>query len=231
LSTLTSDAVADNPQRGELRALVENWGGRAAVDSVGFRAVRKFRHNLIAQLSELLTVPCKKVDKDFSIAKMDRSEGPVWRLVSERPEHLLDPRYKSWDHLLLATADEVIADATKNGAKLADYTWGGHNTTKIQHPLSKAVPSLSRWLDMPAQPLSGDSANMPRFQEPVGGASERLGVSPGREREGYLHTPGGQSGHPLSPHYNDGHSAWTEGKATAFLPGPAMHTLVLKPAG
>jgi penicillin amidase len=179
----------------------------------------------------VLTAPCKKVDKEFTIAKMDRTEGPVWRLVSERPEHMLDPRYKSWDQLLLATADEVIAEATEKGAKLADYTWGRHNTTKIQHPLSKAVPQLSRWLDMPAQPLSGDSANMPRFQEPVGGASERLGVSPGREREGYLHTPGGQSGHPLSRHYSDGHSAWAEGKATAFLPGPAIHTLVLKPAG
>ena len=79
LATLTSDAVADNPRRGELRTMVENWGGRAAVDSVGFRAVRKFRHKLIAQLTDLLANPCKKVDKDFSIAKMDRSEGPVWR--------------------------------------------------------------------------------------------------------------------------------------------------------
>lgn len=231
LATLTSDAVAENPRRGELRTLVENWGGRAAVDSVGFRAVRKFRHKLIAQLTDLLANPCKKVDKDFSIAKMDRSEGPVWRLVSERPEHLLDPRFKSWDHLLLSTADEVVAEATDKGSKLAGYTWGSHNTTRIQHPLSLAVPSLARWLDMPTQPLSGDSENMPRIQAPAMGASQRLAVSPGRERDGYFHMPGGQSGHPLSPHYGDAHSAWAEGKATAFLPGPAIHTLVLKPAG
>jgi penicillin amidase len=231
LATLTSDAVAENPRRGELRTLVENWGGRAAVDSVGFRAVRQFRHKLIAQLTDLLANPCKKVDKDFSIAKMDRSEGPVWLLVSQRPEHLLDPRYKSWDHLLLSTADEVVIEATDKGSKLAGYTWGQHNTTKIQHPLSLAVPSLARWLDMPSQALSGDSENMPRIQAPAMGASQRLAVSPGRERDGYFHMPGGQSGHPLSPHYGDAHSAWADGKATAFLPGPPIHTLVLKPAG
>ena len=33
--------------------------------------------------------------------------------------------------------------------------------------------------------------------------------------------PGGQSGHPLSPHYADGHAAWAKGEPTPFLPGPA----------
>ncbi len=231
LATLASEADAGNPGRTELRKFVENWGGRAAIDSVGFRAVRKFRHLLIAQLSDVLVNPCKKVDGSFSIAKLDRTEGPVWRLVSERPEHLIDPRYKSWDALLLAAADQVVADAADHGATLADYTWGKHNTTRIQHPLSLALPLLSRWLDMPAQALAGDSENMPRIQAPAMGASQRLAVSPGRESEGYFHMPGGQSGHPLSPHYGDAHEAWAQGKPTGFLPGPAVHKLVLKPAG
>ena len=41
---------------------VDNWGGHAAIDSVGFRAVRTFRHRLIAQLSDVLVSPCKQVD-------------------------------------------------------------------------------------------------------------------------------------------------------------------------
>jgi penicillin amidase len=56
-----------------------------------------------------------------------------------------------------------------------------------------------------------------------------MAVSPGREAEGYFHMPVGQSGHPLSRHYGDGHAAWARGDATPFLPGPAVHTLVLKP--
>jgi len=41
--------------------------------------------------------------------------------------------------------------------------------------------------------------------------------------------PCGQGGHPLSPHYADGHSAWAKGEKTPFLPGPAVHVLTLVP--
>jgi penicillin amidase len=230
LDTLTSDALAVDPRRKELRERVDDWGGHASVDSVGFRAVREFRLRLIAQLSDVLVAPCKKAEPGFTIAKLDRTEGPVWRLVSERPEHLIDPRYENWDALLLAAADEVIANATKNGGRVGQYTWGKYNTTTIRHPLSLAVPQLSPWLDMPARALAGDAENMPRIQAPQTGASQRLAVSPGHEDEGYFHMPCGQSGHPMSPHYGDAHSAWEEGRPSSFLPGEAVHTLVLKPA-
>jgi penicillin G amidase len=230
LGVLTPEAIAADPRRGELRKYVDNWGGHASIDSVGFRAVRTFRRMLLAELSDLLVSPCKDVDKNFSIARMDRTEGPVWRLVSERPEHLIDPRFETWDELLLSAADEVVSDANSQGAKLADYTWGRYNTTKIRHPLSLAVPLLSWWLDMPAQALPGDTDNMPRIQGPAVGASQRLAVSPGRESEGYFHMPCGQSGHPLSPHYRDAHAPWADGKPSPFLPGPAAHKLTLRPA-
>ncbi|MGH9389138.1 MAG: penicillin acylase family protein, partial [Vicinamibacteria bacterium] len=54
-------------------------------------------------------------------------------------------------------------------------------------------------------------------------------VSPGREAEGLFHMPGGQSGHPLSPHYLTGHEAWEEGRATPLLPGETAFTLTLIP--
>jgi penicillin amidase len=98
----------------------------------------------------------------------------------------------------------------------------------IEHPLSRAVPSLARFLDMPKEPLPGDS-NMPRAQGPENGASERLAVSPGREAEGVFHMPVGQSGHPLSPNYADGHEAWVKGEPRPFLPGPPTKILTLVP--
>jgi len=90
------------------------------------------------------------------------------------------------------------------------------------------VPQLARFLDMPHDPLPGDS-NMPRVQSPSNGASERLAVSPGHEERGYFHMPAGQSGHPRSPHYADGHAAWVNGEPTPFLPGPPVHVLTLVP--
>ncbi|HSL81768.1 MAG TPA: penicillin acylase family protein, partial [Thermoanaerobaculia bacterium] len=43
LGVLSPEAAAADPLRGEARALVEDWGGRAAVDSAGYRIVRTFR--------------------------------------------------------------------------------------------------------------------------------------------------------------------------------------------
>jgi penicillin amidase len=40
--------------------------------------------------------------------------------------------------------------------------------------------------------------------------------------------PAGQSGHPLSDYYRVGHDDWVEGRASPFLPGEAVHKLVLK---
>jgi penicillin amidase len=119
-------------------------------------------------------------------------------------------------------------DALKQGG-IASYTWGKANTVRIRHPLSRAVPILSRWLDMPEEQLPGDS-NMPRVQGPAFGASERFAVSPGREQDGYFHMPTGQCGHFLSPYYRDGNAAWARGEAEPFLPGAAVHSLTLRPA-
>lgn len=229
LETLTPEAVAKDARRGELARFVDGWGGRAAVDSVGYRAVREFRLALARQVFAPLTAPCRKADPDFNyLARALQYEAPLWALVSERPAHLLDQKFRSWGEQLLAAADAVIADFTKDGARIADRTWGEANTARIQHPLSRAVPRLSRFLDMPSDPLPGDS-NMPRVVRPSSGASERLVVSPGREAEGFFHMPGGQSGHPLSEFYSNGHHAWVEGEPLPFLPGPTLHTLTLKP--
>jgi penicillin amidase len=54
-------------------------------------------------------------------------------------------------------------------------------------------------------------------------------VSPGNEREGIMHMPTGQSGHPLSPFYRNSHDAWARGEPTPFLPGPTRYTLTLAP--
>jgi penicillin amidase len=99
----------------------------------------------------------------------------------------------------------------------------------MRHPLSLPVPWLAPWLDMDRSPMSGDR-HVPRVQSRDDGASERFGVSPGRERDGYFAMPGGQSGHPLSPWYRAGHRAWARGQSGRFLPGPAAHTLRLTPA-
>jgi penicillin amidase len=228
LGALTPEATAASGPRAELRGHVERWGGRASVDSVGYRAVRAFRFALAEQVFAALTARCKAADERFDYLRdVWQYEGPLWRLVSERPAHLLDPRHRDWASQLLAAADVVADELGRGPGGMARRTWGERNTAAIRHPLAAALPLAGRWLDMPKEPLAGDT-HMPRVQGPAVGASERLVVSPGHEADGVFHMPVGQSGHPLSPHYGDGHAAWVRGEPTPFLPGPAIHVLVLK---
>jgi len=234
LALLTPEAVAKDVRRAEARRLVEGWGGHASADSVGYRIVRAFRLRAAQEAVAPLVAPCLAADAKFDYlgTRENRGhrqwEGPVWALVTQRPAHLLAPRFDNWEALLLASLDAVLEELSAKATPLAGRTWGERNTTLFQHPLSRAVPALAAWLDMPRQALPGDS-HMPRFQSPQAGASERLAVSPGHEETGYFHMPGGQSGHPLSPNYRDGHAAWANGEATPFLPGPPVHTLTLLP--
>jgi penicillin amidase len=222
--TLTAGSDA-----GALRPFVESWGGRAATDSVGYRAVRAFRAAVARRALLPLVAPCREASEACDYLRwFHHYEGPLWQLVSARPRHLLDSGYASWPELFAAGAGDALAELLQSGPDLSGRTWGERNTALIQHPLSLAVPALDRWLDMPHEPLPGDS-HMPRVQSPTNGASERFAVSPGREQQGYLHMPTGQSGHFLSPFYASDHRAWVEGRPTPFLPGETRYVLTLEP--
>jgi penicillin amidase len=229
LKVLDERSVAADPSRREMKDAVERWGGRASVDSVGYRLVRGFRQTVADRALEPFAAICRKADKRFDYRRLQQYEGPLWALVEAQPAHLLDPKYRTWDELLLASADGVLTELRAIGPRLSDRTWGERNTASIRHPLSRAVPLLGRWLDMPAVALPGDN-HMPRVQGPSFGASERFVVSPGHEEDGLFQMPGGQSGNPLSAHYADGEDDWVNGRPAPLLPEPARHTLTLNPA-
>ena len=44
-----------------------------------------------------------------------------------------------------------------------------------------------------------------------------------------MQMPTGQSGHPLSAFYRQGHDEWVHGRPSPFLPGEAQHELRLVP--
>ena len=121
--------------------------------------------------------------------------------------------------------------ATADGRPLASARWGT-TLRPIAHPLSRALPWLAPWLDMPSRPLPGD-VNMPRVRMPIAqgevGASLRMVGVPGHEERGIFHMPAGEIGHPLSPNYRYMQDDWVEGRATPFLPGSAVRTLLLQP--
>lgn len=206
------------PEKEKIYHIIKTWDGKSSCDSKAYRLIRQFRASIYRRVLERIFQPCIDVWKDFSYDAFDYEE-PVWMIVHQRPFYLIDPKLGSWDAEFLAILDEIF---------LSDETWGEINPLKMQHPLSQFFPFLRFFLDMQQDPMSGDFY-MPHVQSPTEGASQRMVVSPGNEREAIFHVPGGQSGHPLSPHYRDGHSAWLKGDSTPFLPGSPVKTLILNP--
>jgi penicillin amidase len=227
LAALDDAALGKDPLLREARGFIADWGGKAAVDSVGYRLVKGFRLATLDRAMAPLIAPALKLDPKFRYSRVWQSEGPLWAMITAEPPHLLDPKFASWKALLADSIRAVVSELTKDGRKLALRTWGERNSARIQHPLSRAVPALARFLDMKQDPLPGDD-HMPRVHSPSNGASERFVVSPGHEEQGYFHMPAGQSSHPLSPYFGAGHEAWLKGEKTPFLPGPTRYTLILK---
>ncbi len=229
LGLIDAGSERDHPKRARLRKLVENWDAHADIDSVGYRLVRAYHTRTERAVWEMMSHALKIPDEDAPILP-SQFEAPLWQLVHEQPMHMLAASYPSWHDFLLAQLDKTIADleASCDAHALERCTWGSRKPVRIRHPLSAALPFLSPLLDMPTLELPGDH-DMPRVQDGAFGASERFAVSPGHEDLGYLHIPGGQSGHPLSPYYRAGFREWARGQPLPFLPGPAEHKLTLQP--
>lgn len=225
---LDDAALADHPARAQAKQLVEKWSARAAAGDVGYTIVRAFRLQVRKDVFDTLTAAARLKYPQTTFEPSGQFEGALWQLVTQRPAHLLDPRYARWEDWLLASLDVATEALTRDCGELAQCNWGRQNTLSMRHPLSRALPFAASWLDMPAEQMSGDSA-MPRVQGRSFGASQRMVVSPGREAEGYFQMPGGQVDHPLSPFYGAGHEAWVRGEPLPLLPGKSLHTLRLMP--
>lgn len=230
LQVLDDAAVAGDADLAEYRQLVANWIPRAAPESVGYRLVRAFRIEVKNRLFHALTTPVREAyGDDVSLLQSRQFEAPLWSMVTARPLHLLPADYADWDAFLLAAVQQNIAHFRDNfDGPLAARTWGEVNTAAIRHPLSRSIPLFGERLNMPAEPLNGDS-NLPRAQGASFGASERFSVSPGNEVQSLMQMPTGQSGHPLSEFYARGHSDWVAGRPSPFLPGAPQYTLTLTP--
>jgi penicillin amidase len=231
LDVLSPRNIERQPELQELRDALLAWNGRADTDSLGFALLVRFRQQLATSVFSPFLEASRNIDKNFNYA-WTYIDTPLQAMLTEKvPQLLPDPvNYRSWDEFILGqlkrSARQLKADYPDTA--LAELAWGQVNKAHIGHPFSKALPLLGLVLDMPADALAG-CANCVRALGPEFGASERLVVSPAHLDEGIMHMPGGQSGHPLSPHYRDQHRYWVKGLPLALLAGKPEHKLTLKP--
>lgn len=223
---LTEEMLAKHSDWQEVKNIIDIDNLSASTDSVAYRLVRNFRLNIREQVFEIFNENMTKLDAGYSFSTIRHQiETPLWLLVNQQPDNFLWRQHESWQALFAASLEKTLAQMTES-TTLANATWGKQNISKVQHPLSRAVPFIGQWLDMPEVELPGDSY-MPRVQGKSFGASQRMVVSPGHEENGIFHMPTSQSGHPWSPYYGVGHESWVKGQAGNFLPGPSQYKLTL----
>ncbi|MFA5921360.1 MAG: penicillin acylase family protein [Methylococcaceae bacterium] len=215
-----------------LKQNLANWDGFAELDSVGFAVLVEFRKLLLDAVISPFMAKCREYDLEFRFTSAMIDEPLQQLLKAKRPKLLPDKiRYRDWDsflHSLLIQAERNVLE--HNSADFqGSLAWGAVSQVTIEHPFSASLPLLKHWLDMPQVAVSG-CVKCVRTNAPGSGASERLVVSPGREGNGILHMPGGQSGHPLSPHYGDQQQSWVEGTVLPLEAGTSVHRLELVPA-
>jgi len=231
-NVLSPTALANNKEFKEAKALLlEEKELSASANSVSYRLVRNFRINLRDLVFSELNASLSKLDDSYKFRSIRHQiETPLWQLINQQSDNFLMRPLSSWSTVFEKALQQTITDMkvspTEQTQPLSAATWGQQNTTAIQHPLSKGIPLIGNWLDMPTTPLSGDSY-MPKVQGKAFGASQRMVVSPGHEESGIFHMPTSQSGHPWSPYYGVGHSDWEQGKPSPFLPGKTQYTLTL----
>lgn len=227
LQVLTPEFVAAQ-QLQQYRNWIETDSKAASREAIGYSLLRAFRDKTLELMFAPLAAQLEAQQLRLRDLKMV-PETPAWALLQARRDDTLPGNFQSWDALLQqAVLDSVTQLKAQTEGDLSKARWGMLNSAEIHHPLTKALPFLGRWLNMPADPLAGDR-HMPRVQLKVHGQSERMVVSPGHEADGILVIPAGQSGHPLSEFYAADHAYWLGEKPLGFLPQAEKYSLQLLP--
>ncbi|HKK09149.1 MAG TPA: penicillin acylase family protein, partial [Gemmatimonadota bacterium] len=169
-----------------------------------------------------------------------KGQALLTRLLGERAEGWLEG---SWEEAVAGALREAVARLrSEAGGDPAAWAWGRVRPLVLKHPLGEAGP-LGRIFDLRTEPIGGDShtvtqcASLPL--DPLGPPSAipslRAAVPLGDPEGARFSLPGGQSGNPLSPHYDDLLEPWRSGRGVPIpwseerVREAAAETLELRP--
>jgi penicillin G amidase len=221
-------AKAKDPRTKRLIDGLQDWNGIADANS----AEVSFLFLLRRVALELILEP---VLGDETSLYQWRSTTFLQRTLTDRPPKWLPAKYKNYDELLVAAADEAVkklAEASKT-ERVEDWAWKNFNSLDMFHPLGHAG-LLKTLFSITGKPQSG-TVYSARAASKTHGPAMRFVANPANWDESILLVTSGESGQPGSRHYADQFSYWYQGKA---LPAPfseaaevkaKKHTLMLRP--
>jgi len=230
LQLLSEAVVQQNPRLSNVRQVLHAWNGKADAGSTGFGLLVEFRKSLAVSVFTPFLEACR--EKDVRFVYDGDLDTPLRALLAAQMPQLLPDQehFADWHSFLVHVLEESAEHLTEkyHAVALDELTWGTMNRVQMAHPLADALPGLGLLLNMPDEEVPG-CGQCVRVASGSLTASQRMVVSPAHHKDGIFHMPGGQSGHPFSPHYRDQHPYWSKGMPAPLLAGPATHRLTLTP--
>lgn len=139
------------------------------------------------------------------------------RRLREQPDGWFD---RSWPEVMADALGGVVARLRRErGPEPSTWAWGQVRQLTLQHPLGR-IAALAPVFNRGPFPYGGDgntvsqaASSIRRFGAGPGAiASLRMVVDIGEWEEARFSMPGGQSGNPMSPHYDDLLPFWLRGE-------------------
>ncbi len=180
-----------------------------------------------------------------------------WKIRTEVIHRALGERAEWCDDVTTADARETCADAVSRaldasleylavayGRDMDGWRWGEAHGVRMKNRILGAIPAIGSWFEV-RMPTGGeketvkaggfDVADEERPFAQNHGAGYRAVYDLGEPEDSVFIISTGQSGNPLSPHYDDYAEAWRDGRYLPMLTGrarveeDALGTLVLRP--
>ncbi len=208
--------------------ILRKWDGRMTIDSAGAAIARASRE----QLEKILLK--SKLGGDAKLYRWQMSDVWLENVALHQPARWLPPEFPNYDELLASAVENAISG---RGAPrdLGSWRYGDSFPIELNHSLFGKIPILKRWAGPGIQPQPGDGETVWQAGREFG-PSERMTVDFSDFDNSTLNIVNGQSGHLLSPYFNDQWNAWYHGTTFEFPYSEAafrktvQHTLTLKPA-
>lgn len=231
------DAILSIPAKtdeaGQALAMLERWDGRVTAESTNATVFQFFVAQMVRRIVEAKAPLAAHwaLGKGFtplvphSLFSL-RRVGHLVRLIREQPTGWFERTWHEEMAGALTAAIKILRE--RYGTDPNQWAWGRVRPLTLRHPLGERAP-FHRVFNLGPFAWGGDTNTVgqaaadavdPSANSPVI-ASLRMVVDVGNWDENRFILPGGQSGNPLSPHYDDQLALWQRGEGLVIAWSPA----------
>ena len=227
--------------------MLKAWDGVAAIDSAAASVYELF----IVDMARRVVYAKAPNTAEWALGKglsaltpeagfFTRRTGHLSRLLRTQPDGWFDG---SWDDEIIAAVGSAAAKLEElRGPDVADWGWGDVRPLTFKHPVGEKKP-MDKVFNLGPFPWGGDANTISQaavsFLDPTANspfvASMRMAVDVGKWDNNRFVLPGGQSGNPMSPHYDDQLDLYREGGAISIawssnvMAAAVVDTLEIRP--